>query len=41
MKTIVISEDNRKDVEDINEVYIKGLEFVYVKNIADVIDFIF
>ena len=41
VKTIVISEDNRKDVEDINEVYIKGLEFVYVKNIADVIDFIF
>ena len=41
VKTIVISEDNRKDVEDINEVYIKGLEFHYVKNIADVIDFIF
>ena len=41
VKTIVISEDNRKDVEDINEVYIKGLEFVYVKNIADVINFIF
>ena len=41
VKTIIISEDNRKDVEDIPEVYIKGLEFVYVKNIADVIDFIF
>ena len=39
--TIVISEENRKDVEDIKEIYIKGLIFVYVKNIADVIDFIF
>ena len=39
--TIVISEDNRKDIEDIKEIYIKGLEFHYVKNIKDVIDFIF
>ena len=39
--TIVISEENRKDVEDIKDIYIKGLIFVYVKTIADVIDFIF
>ena len=39
--TIVISEENRKDVEDIKEIYIKGLTFVYVKNIQEVIDFIF
>ncbi|MBR4740889.1 MAG: AAA family ATPase, partial [Bacteroidales bacterium] len=39
--TIVISEENRKDVEDIKEIYIKGLIFVYVKTIADVIDYIF
>ena len=39
--TIVISEENRKDVEDIKEIYIKGLIFVYVKTIADVIDFVF
>ena len=39
--TIVISEENRKDVEDIKEIYIKGLTFVYVKNIQDVINFIF
>ena len=38
--TIVISEENRKDVEDIKEIYIKGLTFVYVKNIDDVMDFI-
>ena len=39
--TIVISQENRKDVEDIKEIYIKGLTFVYVDNIKDVIDFIF
>ena len=39
--TIVISEDNRKDVEDIKEIYVRGLTFHYVKNISDVIDFIF
>ena len=39
--TIVISEDNRKDIEDINEIYIKGLTFVYVKNIDEVIKAIF
>jgi len=41
VNTIVISEENRKDVEDIKDIYIKGLIFVYVKTIADVIDFVF
>jgi len=41
VSTIVISEDNRKDIEDIKEIYVRGLEFHYVKNIADVVDFIF
>ena len=39
--TIVISEENRKDVEDITEIYRKGLTFVYVKTIDDVIGYIF
>ncbi len=39
--TILISEDNRKDIEDIKEIYVKGLTFVYVKNIKDVIDYVF
>ena len=39
--TIVISEENRKDVEDIKPIYVKGLTFKYVKNIQDVIDYIF
>ena len=39
--TIVISEDNRKDIEDIKEFYVKGLTFVYVKRITEVIESIF
>ena len=39
--TIVISEENRKDVEDIKEIYVKGLSFHYVKTIDEVIDFVF
>ena len=41
VNTIVISEENRKDVEDIKDIYIKGLIFVYVKTITDVIDYLF
>ena len=41
VRTIVISEENRKDIEDIKEIYVKGLTFVYVKNIAEVIEAIF
>lgn len=41
VSTIVICEENRKDIEDIKEIYIKGLNFVYVKNITDVVNYIF
>ena len=41
VSTIVISEDNRKDVEDIKEIYTKGLKFVYVRTIDDVTGFVF
>ena len=41
VKTIIISEENRKDIEDINEVYIKGLNFVYVNTIDDVVKAVF
>ena len=41
VSTIIISEDNRKDIEDIKEIYVKGLTFVYVKTIGDVIGCIF
>ncbi len=38
MKVIILSEDNRKDIEEINEIYLKGLTFHYVKTIKDVWD---
>lgn len=41
VKTIVISEENKKDVEDIPQIYVKGMEFHYVKNIGDVVAFAF
>lgn len=33
---IVLSEDNKKDIQEINEKYIKGLTFHYVNNIMEV-----
>ena len=39
--TILLSEENRKDIEDIKEIYVKGLAFVYVKTIKEVTDNIF
>ena len=39
--SIVISEDNRRDIEDIKPIYIEGLDFVYVKTVEDVVNFIF
>ena len=36
--TIVLSEENRKDVEDISGVYLKGLDFQYVKEMIEVVD---
>jgi len=38
IKEIIISEENRKDVEDIKEIYLKGLKFHYVGTIMGVLD---
>jgi ATP-dependent Lon protease len=38
IREIIVSEENRKDVEDIKEIYIKGLKFSYVKSIMDVLE---
>ncbi|MRR19359.1 endopeptidase La [bacterium] len=38
IKEIVLSEQNRKDVEEINEKYVRGLKFRYVETIMDVLD---
>lgn len=37
ISTIVLSEQNRKDVEEISAEYISGLNFIYVKDISQVI----
>jgi ATP-dependent Lon protease len=38
IKEIIVSEENRKDVEDINEIYIRGLKFHYVDSIMEVLE---
>jgi ATP-dependent Lon protease len=38
IKEIIVSEENRKDVENIKEIYIRGLKFHYVKTIMGVLE---
>ncbi len=38
IKEIIVSADNRKDVESIKEIYIKGLKFHYVESIMEVLE---
>jgi ATP-dependent Lon protease len=37
IKEIILSEENKKDVEDIKDIYIRGLKFHYVNTIMDVL----
>lgn len=39
IKEIILSEANRKDLEEIKEVYIKGVKFKFVNTIQEVIEF--
>lgn len=38
IREIILSEENRKDVDDIKEIYIRGLKFHYVETIMDVLE---
>jgi ATP-dependent Lon protease len=38
LKEIILSEENRKDIQEINEIYLKGLTFRYVSNIMQVFE---
>ena len=38
IKEIILCERNRKDVDDINPRYIKGLSFTYVTHMREVVD---
>ncbi|MCF0177241.1 MAG: endopeptidase La, partial [Bacteroidales bacterium] len=41
VKTIVLSRENERDIKDINEIYVKGLSFVYVETMEDVLNYVF
>ncbi|MDE6172508.1 MAG: endopeptidase La, partial [Bacteroides sp.] len=36
IKDIILSEENRKDINEIQEIYLKGLTFHYVKDVKEV-----
>jgi len=40
IKTIILSDDNKKDIEDIKPDYIAGLEFKFMKTIPEVINYV-
>ena len=37
IKEIILCEENRKDIEEIQDIYLKGLTFHYVKDVKDVL----
>lgn len=37
IREIILSEENRKNLEEIKEVYLKGLKFHFVSTISDVL----
>ncbi len=37
IKNLIVSRDNQKDVEEIKDIYRKGLDFLYVEDITDVL----
>lgn len=39
IEDIILSEKNSRDIEEINEMYLHGLTFHYVKKVSEVIDF--
>ena len=38
IREIILCENNRKDVEDINNAYLKGINFHYVKEMSEVLE---
>ncbi len=39
IKEIILSKENEKDIEQIKEIYLKGLKFHYIENIMNVLDY--
>jgi ATP-dependent Lon protease len=38
IKEIILSKENKKDIEEINELYLKGLEFHYIDTVDEVFE---
>jgi ATP-dependent Lon protease len=38
IKEIILCKDNKKDIDEINQKYLKGLNFHYVREMKDVLD---
>ena len=38
IQEIILSEENRKDIDDINDIYIEGLTFHFVKQVREVLE---
>ena len=38
IKEIILSNENKSDIEDINQAYLKGLTFHFVSEMSEVID---
>ncbi len=38
IKDLILSKENKKDIEEIKEIYLKGLTFHYVENVSDVFE---
>ncbi|MCU4173785.1 endopeptidase La [Carboxylicivirga sp. N1Y90] len=36
---VILSHENKKDIDEINDIYLEGLEFLFVKEISEVLDF--
>ncbi len=41
VKTVMLSQENERDIKEINEKYLKGLQFKYVNTIQEVLEYIF
>ncbi len=40
IKEIILAEENRKDIEEIKDIYLKGLKFHFVEEVMEVIDLV-
>lgn len=41
VKTVVLSQENERDIKEINEKYLKGLSFKFVSTVQEVLEYIF